>query len=146
MYPVNSLDNQQAHIKEKFIVKNNFSLRLLQFADYLIYIFPLDIKIKYHQKINEKHSLDFECVHQWTEVSDAKDKNRNVDTQVHIACAGQCTHQPLTALPSFDKELLIKVLVSTFVHWGLSHLVYLVGCLHQSCIKNTSQVVSLSLH
>lgn len=130
MYPVNSLDNQQTHIKEKFIIKNKFSLRLLQFADYLIYIFPLDIKNKYHQKINEKHSLDFECVQQWTELSDGNDKNRIVDTQVHTACAGECTHQHSLHSPPLTRK---SVLRSQSLH--LFSRVYLVGCLCQSSIK-----------
>ena len=81
------------------------------------------------------------------ELSDGNDKNRYIDTQVHAACASECTHQPFTVLPSFDKELRIKV-ISTFVQWGLSHLVYLVGCLCQSSTKKykPSCIILLALN
>lgn len=83
------------------------------------------------------------------ELSDGNDKNRYIDTQVHAAYAGECTHQPITAVPSFGKELRIKV-ISTFVQWGLSHLVYLVGCLCQkykpSCVILLALKLPLSLY
>lgn len=145
MYPVNSLDNQQAHTKEKFIVKNNFSLRLLQFTDYLIYIFPLDIKIKYPQKINEKHSLYFECVQQWTELSDENDKNKMQTHKytLHLQASAHASHS-LHFLPLTRKSVLRSQSLHLFS--GVYRTFYLVGCLCQSSIKNTSQVVSLSLH
>lgn len=73
-------------------------------------------------------------------------KRRELYTHRYTPCVSKCTYQPFTAHPSFSKELNLKVLVSTFVQWGLSHFVYLIGCLCQSSIKNMSQVVSFSLN
>lgn len=61
-------------------------------------------------------------------------KRRELYTHRYTPCVSKCTYQPFTAHPSFSKELNLKVLVSTFVQWGLSHFVYLIGCLSMSII------------